>query len=188
MKNIILSLLFVLSSATQAQDWFDKTCDNIDGSVTQEDFKISDERNILKIIVNQAGDLEINGVEKSNMNEIGFKEFVLDFVTNPNNKRVNADKPEKVIFLLKSLQKDTEKIDSLRAYVYDVYLYLWDLESEDKYKSTYVNLNCKKREKIFNSFPLKIIDDLENKPKTKGSDLRRGIGVPVFGGDTVKKN
>lgn len=186
MKIIILSLFIILSYSTQAQKWFDDTCENIEDTVFEEDFKSAEDRNVLKIIVNQAGDVEINGVEKSNISEIGFKELVLDFVTNPDGKKEKADRPEKVLVQLKSLQKDTQTINTLKNYVYDVYLYLWDTESENKYKSTYVNLNCKKREKIFNSYPLKIIGGLEkNKKEVK---IRKGLGVPVFGGDTVKKN
>jgi hypothetical protein len=65
-----------------------------------------------------------------------------------------------------------------------VYLYLWDKESESKYKSSYVDLNCKKREKVFNSFPLKIIGELDHK-ENKNKQKRKGIGVPAFGGDSI---
>lgn len=182
MKNIILCLLFVLSYTFQAQSWFDNSCKNIDDTVTPDELKTSEEQNILKIIVNQAGEIEINGEEKPNISEIKFKEYVLNFVTNPEGEKEKADKPEKVIVQLKSYQKNTQTIDKLTSYIYGVYLYLWDQESDSKYNSTYANLNCKKREKIFNNFPLKIIGEIEKKPKAKG--LKRGVGLPDFGGDT----
>lgn len=184
MKNIMICLLCTIGLTLHAQTWFDNSCKNIDESIAPEEFKTLEERNVLKIIVNQAGDIEINDELKPNMSEIGFKELVLDFVTNPNNNKEKADRPEKVVIQLKSFQKDPKKTESLKAYVYDVYLYLWDLESDAKYSSTYVNLNCKKREKIFNNFPLKIIGGLEKKQKT--DNIRKGIGVPEFGGDAVK--
>ena len=185
MKKLILSVLCVLSYNIYAQDWFDKSCDNIDDTVIQEEFKTENDRNIIKIIVNQAGDIEINGVEKSDLTEIEFKEYILDFVTNPNASKDKAVKPEKVIFQTGSFQKGSKKIDKYTNYVYDVYLYLWDKASQTKYKSTYLDLNCKKREKIFNSFPLKIIGGLDKK-ENKTKQKRKGIGVPTFGGDAIK--
>lgn len=183
MKTIILCLICLSCFTTQAQNWFDKSCKNIDDSLIAEEFNTSDERNILKIIINQAGDLVINEVEKPNITEIKFKEYVLDFVTNPKGSNEKAAKPEKVIVQLDSYQKDNAKINNYKSYVYDVYLYLWDQKSNEKYSDTYMNLNCKKREKIFNAYPLKIIGKLETKEKT--NTPKRGIGVPDFGGDTV---
>lgn len=185
MRNLILILICASSYTLQSQEWFDKSCKNIDDSVIPEEFKLSDERNILKIIVNQAGDIEINGSEKTNLNEIKFKEFILDYVTNPDGAKEKADKPEKVIFQLDSYQKDSRTIQKFKNYVYDVYLYLWDKNSGEKYNSTYLNLNCKKREKIFNNYPLKIVDELDQKDKSS-APIRKGVGVPVFGGDTQK--
>jgi len=184
MKKLILSALCVLSYTIQAQDWFDKSCNNIDDTVIEEEFSTANDRNIIKLIVNQAGDIEINGVEKSTLSEIEFKEYILDFVTNPNASKDKAVKPEKVIFQTGNFQKGSKKIDKYKNYLYDVYLYLWDKESQSKYKSTYVDLNCKKREKIFNSFPLRIIGGLDKK-ENKTKQKRKGIGVPAFGGDSI---
>lgn len=184
MKTIILCLIGVLSFTAQAQSWFDTACKNIDDSLMAEEFKTSDDRNILKIIINQAGELIINGNEKQNFSEIKFKEYVLDFVTNPKERKNKAAKPEKVVVQLDSYQNDNSKIDKYKSYVYDVYLYLWDRASNKKYEKTYINLKCKKREKIYNAYPLKITGHLDSKEKTS-TPIKRGIGVPDFGGDTI---
>jgi len=184
MKIIIVCLICLSSFISQAQSWFDTSCKNIDDSLIAEEFNTTDDRNILKIIINQAGDVVINGTEKPNLTEIKFKEYVLDFVTNPKGTRNKASKPENVIVQLGSYQNDKTKIDKYKSYVYDVYLYLWDQASDEKYADTYMNLKCNKREKIFNAYPLKIIGQEEKEEKT--NRLKRGIGVPDFGGDTIK--
>ncbi len=188
MKTIAFLTLCTISLSLNAQSWFDKSCVNIDEEVLEEDFKASSERNILKIIVNQAGDIEINDEVKKDINEIRFKELVLDFVTNPDDNKNKADKPEKVYVQIKSLNNDKKQLESIKYFVQDVYLYLWDKEADQRFKSAYVDLNCKKREKVFNAFPLRIIDDVKaEKKKSNNLPRKSGPGLPPFGGD-VKKN
>jgi hypothetical protein len=186
MKTIITFCIGLLFITSNAQSWFDKSCNNIKDDVNQEGFKASSERNILKIIINQAGVIEINDIAKPNLSEISFKELVLDYVTNPKNDKNKADKPEKVFIQLKGFNKDKEQLQNIESYIKDVYLYLWDKASEEKYESTYVDLKCKKRENIFDAFPLKLISEV-SKNKKNSNRLRKGPGVPQFGGD-VKKN
>lgn len=182
MKNIIVLLISFLSLSSFAQSWFDPSCKDIDEQFAIEEFNSSQTQNILKVIVNQAGDLEINDELKPNMSEIAFKEMVLDFVTNPNNEKYKAEKPEKVFIQLKSFNK-TNDLENIKSYIQDVYLYLWDKASEKKYNSTYIDLNCKKRAKIYKAFPLRITKD--KAATVKKPEIR--VGVPPFEGD-VKKN
>jgi hypothetical protein len=188
MKNIILLFICINSYNFNAQNWFDDSCKNIDENVTEEEFKTANQRNILKVIINQAGEVEINDVVKEGLSEIGFKEYVLDYVSNPDGDKNKADKPEKVIIQIKSLNKDSEQLKSIKYFIQDVYLYLWDKEATNRFKSTYVELNCKKREKVFNAYPLKMVSDISKK-KSKSNSIpkRKGPGLPPFGGD-VKQN
>ncbi len=187
MKILVTLFIGVICFSLNAQQWFDSSCKNIDETVIEEDFENANKRNIIKIIVNQAGEIEINDEIKNNLSEIGFKEYILQHITNPEGDKNKADKPDKIFVQLKSLNKDTELIQNLKSYVQEVYLYLWDKEATESYKSTYVELNCKKREKVFNKFPLKIISEVEKTKKKIQNTMRRGPGLPPFGGD-VEKN
>jgi hypothetical protein len=188
MKIIITILIGILSCSINAQTWFDSSCKNIDDKVIQEEFESSSERNVFKVIINQADEVEINDQVKEGLGEIAFKELVLDFVTNPKGDKNKADKPEKVFIQLKSFNKNSKKFESLKSYIQGVYLYLWDKEADEKYKSTYIDLNCKKREKVFNAYPLRMINEVEKNNNSKSNKpMRRGPGLPPFGGD-VKKN
>jgi len=187
MKRTLLLFFGLIFISANAQPWFDKSCKGIDDIVLEEEFNNASKRNILKIIINQADEIEINDEVRKGLSEIAFKELILNFVTNPNGDKNKPEKPEKVIVHLKSLNKKSEKIKSIEYYIQDVYLYLWDLESADRFKSSYVDLNCKKREKVFNSVPLKIISDIDKDKKTNNLPKRRGPGLPPFGGD-VKNN
>ena len=182
MKILSILIISLISFSIQAQEWFDKSCKNIDDSFIVETFNTTQPRNILKVIVNQAGVLELNGEERQNMSEIALKEWVLEFITNPNNDKKKAEKPENVFVQLKSFNNDAKTLNSLKSYIQDVYLYLWDKHAEEKYSSTYIDLNCKKRAKIFSDFPLFFVTDLE---KNKLNKKRFGVGVPTFGGDVI---
>jgi len=182
MKTLQILFISMICYSTQAQQWFDNSCKNIDESVSTESFKTSQTRNILKVTINQAGVIELNEEPKPNISEIGFKEWVLNYITNPDSDRNKADKPEKIFVQLISFNDDPKTLETLKSYVQDVYLYLWDKKAEDKYASTYIDLNCKKRSKIFDDFPLRILPNLEKKPKKKKPNR---IGVPTFGGDVI---
>ncbi len=185
MKTIILTLICLISLTTFSQDWFDKNCKNIDDDVAVETFKSSQPRNILKVVINQAGVVVINDEEKPNISEIAFKEWVLKFITNPNNDKDKAENPDKVYVQLKSFNKNSESIENIETYIQDVYLYLWDNYASEKYNSTYIDLNCKKRAKVFDKFPLKIVADFENESDKNGPPTN--FGIPPFEGD-VKDN
>ena len=180
MKSYLILLLSLTFITTQAQEWFDNSCQNMDNDITAGAFNVSQKRNILNVVINQAGVIELNGVSKNNLSEIAFKEQVLDFVTNPNKDKNKAEKPEKVFIQLKSLNGDFKTEDALKTFIQEVYLYLWDKNAEDKYSSSYVDLNCKKRAKIFNNYPLRLVSGFEEKVEKKRP---RGIGVPTFNGD-----
>lgn len=172
---------------SNAQNWLDSSCKNIEDSVNELEFKSASDRNVLKIIINQAGEIEINEVVKTGLSEIQFKELVLDYVTNPKKDKDKADKPEKVFIQLKSFNKNKDQLANIKAYVQDVYLYLWDKASDEKYDTTYIDLKCKKRKKIFDAYPLRLVSEISKNNKKKTTTIRRGPGLPNFGGD-VKKN
>jgi hypothetical protein len=117
----------------------------------------------------------------SGFSEIKFKEFVLDFITNPNQNKTKAEDPDKVFIRLNSYNNASEKPEKLDKYVKEVYLYIWNKEGQNKYESTFTNLSCKKREKVYKTFPFRLVTDNKlnknQRPKTKR------IGLPPFGGD-----
>ena len=181
--KIIPTLIFILFSTTVgAQNWLDTECPNLDQEINLVDFETSKERNVLDILINQSDEIVINGEEKPGLNsEIPFKEYVLEYVTNPDNLKVKAESPAKVFVKLFSYNKATTKLEKLDIYVKEVYLYIWNKEAQSKYKSSYANLSCKKREKIFNAYPLRIVtkgtaNSNQKKPKNR-------VGLPPFGGD-----
>jgi len=180
MKNKLILLFCLAFGSTQGQEWFDKSCKNIGNEITAEAFNASQKRNILNVVINQAGEIEINGITKENISEIAFKEVVLDFITNPQSDKSKADKPENVFIQIKSYNKDSQTENALQTYIQEVYLYLWDKHAEEKYSSTYVDLNCKKRAKVFDKYPLRLVAGIEKKTEKKKP---RGVGVPQFKGD-----
>lgn len=188
MKFIITFCIVLIFQTASAQTWFDRSCKNINDKVNEEEFKLSNERNVLKIIINQASEIEINGQVNTGLSEIGFKELVLDFVTNPRGNKSKAAKPDKVFIQLKSFNNDKAQLANLNSYVQDVYLYLWDKKADEEYGSTYLDLKCNKRERVFNAYPLRIVSDIaESKSKSSlNNTLRKGPSLPPFGGDATK--
>jgi len=182
----ILSILFfiIFSTSAGAQSWLDNKCPNLDKEVNLVEFESSRDRNVLDILINQSDEIVINGKEMPALNsEIPFKEFVLEYVTNPNNKKTKAESPSKVYVKLYSYNNTTAKLEKLNIYIKEVYLYLWNTEGQTKYESSYAELSCKKREKIANTFPLRIVSESTVESKLNPRPTRKRVGLPPFGGD-----
>ena len=182
MKTIHILFISLICTSVQAQQWFDNSCKDIEEPINAEIVNSTKPRNILMVTINQAGVIELNDEAKPNISEIGFKEWVLNYITNPENDKEKAEKPNKIYIKLQSLNNDTESLNNLKTYIQDVYLYLWDKKAEEKYKTTYVDLKCKKRAKIFDEYPLRILATSKEKSK---KNKQRQIGVPKFGGDVI---
>lgn len=183
--TVIALLTFYLSIG---QNWLDDKCSGIIEEVNLVEFESSKSRNILDIVIDQSEEIVINGEVSSSLNsEIRFKEYILDFVSNPNKAKDKAENPYKAYIRINSYNKNLEKLNRLESYIKDVYVFLWDTAAEEKYESTYLALNCKKREKIYKSFPYQVINPLGAPKKSTNTRKRMGVGVPPFGGDVKKQ-
>ncbi|QTY28220.1 hypothetical protein [Flavobacterium sp. CS20] len=185
MKNILVLLVCLFGFNVFSQSWLDGKCKDLDQAITSSEFNASNERNVLSIIINQAGEIAVNGEVKPNLREIAFKELVLDFVTNPKQNKSKASNPDKVYIQLASFNKNSDQLQVLKSYIQEVYIYLWDKYADEKYNSSYIELNCRKRSKVFETYPLRIIGEINNKERS--NNRPKGLGVPPFAGD-VKDN
>jgi len=186
MKIVSTLILILLSFAASAQSWLDDKCPDLDVEVNVVDFETSKERNVLDILINQSDEIVINGEVKPRLNlEIPFKEYVLEFVTNPNNQNTKAESPSKVFIKLYSYNKTSTKLDKFDIYIKEVYLYIWNSEADAKYQLAYGDLSCKRRAKIASEFPLRIVSEETKKNLNKPPSNR--IGLPPFGGDVKKE-
>ena len=137
--KILSTLIITLFCTTLfAQSWLDQQCPSLDEEINMVEFEASKKRNVLDIVINQSDELVINGEEKPNLNsEIRFKEFVLEFVSNPNGDKSKAEAPNKVYIKLSSYNKSSQKISKIDTYIKEVYLYLWDSEGQSKYELSF---------------------------------------------------
>ena len=184
MKTAVIFFISLFYTSIHAQQWFDPSCNKIDSKVIMESFNATEDRNILKVVINQAGVIELNEEAQPNISEIAFKERVLDFITNPNKDNNKAEKPEKIYFLLKSFNENKEVLTTLKTYIQDVYIYLWDKNAEERYSSAYIDLKCKKRNKIFKDHPLRLLFEPDAEQKEEQKKPKR-FGVPPFKGDVI---
>ena len=176
--------LVLFYQVSEAQSWIDKTCPGLDKEVNLVEFETSKQRNVLEITINQSEELVINAKAMPELSsEIKFKEYILEFVTNPSKDKTKAENPNKVYIRLNSYNKSSSKLNTLDAFIKDVYVYMWDTEAKSKYDSNYKDLVCKKREKINKTIPLRIVSEHSSKPKTNTRPKNRGVGLPPFGGD-----
>lgn len=188
MKYSITFISILISISAIGQQWINPPCENLIQEIDKVEFESSKKRNLLEILINQSEEIVINGVANTDLNsEIRFKEFIFDFISNPLNDKNKAESPHKVYITLLSYNKKSNKTNKLMAYIQDVYTYLWDKASNEKYGSTFDELNCKKREKIYKSIPFRLING-EDQSNTKNKISKRGgVGVPKFEGD-IKDN
>jgi len=182
MKKIFAVLVCLIGFCAHTQSWLDGKCKTLDQTITSSEFNEANQRNILSIIINQADEFVINGEVKPDLKEIAFKELVLDFVTNPKQNKNKASNPDKVYIQLSSFKQKSSHQEEFKNYIQEVYIYLWDKLSSEKYNSSYVELNCRKRSKVFNQYPLRIVTSFEKKSKQTDKPPMN-LGIPPFKGD-----
>ncbi|MDN6309731.1 MAG: hypothetical protein ACTHY4_01115 [Flavobacteriaceae bacterium] len=186
MKNLYI-LLFLLFTChfSFAQEWFDGKCD-IEAKVDQAAYKNAKVKNILTIIIDQNNNIILNDKPHKQMSQVRFKEYVLDFITNPENTKTSAESPESAIIALTSFG-EKEKMQLIQKYVREVYLYLWNQKSEEVYNSSWMDLKCAKREKVLKKhYPYNLIELKDDMDSEKSKDMKIP-SPPRFEGD-VKDN
>ncbi|NEV93636.1 hypothetical protein G3567_05645 [Psychroflexus sp. YR1-1] len=186
MKTFLYVLISLASSASCfSQIWLDNSCP-IEKKVSIEEYTSAKSNNLLSLIIDQEGKLVMNGKRKEGMSEIDFKESVYDFLTNPAKDKTKADSPKQAIIAIGSYGEHNS-YELILKYLREVYLYAWDTAAEEKYEAIYLDLDCRKREKIRDSdFPYRLLElnDSEKENKMKN---RFTPGVPPFPGD-IKDN
>lgn len=185
MKSIVFFLGLVLTSTgVFGQKWYDQQC-TIKEKVSTSEYESSKERNILSIIIDQDNNLIINDKERNDLSEIKFKELIYAFLNNPDSDKTKAESPKKAIIAMASYG-EKDRYEMVLNYIREVYLYAWNLKANEEYDKNYIDLNCKKREKIISKhYPYRV---LELKAETdKKNTPSASPGVPPFQGD-VKDN
>lgn len=184
-KAIILSAIFIASYSSYAQDWFDGQCDIV-SEITDSSYKKEKLRNILTVIIDQENNLILNNKPHHQMSEVSFKEYILNFITNPKNDSDKAENPKSAIIALTSFG-NPDRMELIQDYIREVYLYLWNKKAIQNYDTDWPNLKCNKREKIVKkSIPYNLYF-LENKTQENKSKKRMFPSAPQFQGD-VKDN
>ncbi len=186
MKSIIILLLTLLSfSFVNAQLWLDKQC-KIADQVKSFEVEAASKRDVLQLLIDQEGKLLANGKDISFLNETRFREYVYNFIVNPDNQPQMAKNPKKAIISIQHYQHPeiyNTKLENIR----EVYYFLWNLEANEKYKEEYINLDCKKREKLQRNIPYRVFEVSKKKEKKKDDGMPQFVGPPPFEGD-VKDN
>jgi hypothetical protein len=186
MKSYILLLLTLLSfSFTNAQLWLDKQC-KISDQIKSFELEAASKRDVLTLLIDQEGKLLANGKDISFLNETRFKEYIYNFIANPDDNPQMAKSPKKAIISIQHYQHPKE-YEARLEYIREVYYFLWNLDANDKYKEDYINLDCKKREKIQRNNPYRVFEVSKQKPKKKDDGMPQFVGPPPFEGD-VKDN
>lgn len=182
---VTLSLLLIYSLPSQAQSWLDNKCP-IENEVKSFEVDAASERDVLKLVINQEGKLLANEKDITFLNETRFKEYIYNFIVNPDGNPKMSKSPKKAIISIQHYQHKEEFKQRLEN-IHEVYYFLWNLEANEKYKEEYINLDCKKREKIQRSNPYRVFEVNKTSKKKKDDGMPQFVGPPPFDGD-VKDN
>ncbi|MDR9400420.1 MAG: hypothetical protein RI558_03265 [Psychroflexus sp.] len=177
MKLIYLVLL-VITLNLNAQSWIDGKC-RIENKIPLNDFKSAKKENKLNLIINQEEKLTANKTDISFLNNVQRKEFLYNFIMNPDKQDDLAQKPDKAFIRVKSFGFADAK-NQLINQIKDVYFLIWSEAAQEKYGKDYVALDCKSREKIQKKFPYQVI---ESNDKDKSDKKPKFSGPPSFNGD-----
>lgn len=184
MKTSIVLILTLLSfSFVNAQLWLDKQC-KISNQVKSFEVEAASKRDVLTLLIDQEGKLLANKKDISFLNETRFKEYVYNFIANPDANLHMAKNPKKAIISLQHYQHQKEydvRLENIR----EVYYFLWNLDANQKYNEEYIGLDCKKRNKIQRNNPYRVVE--VSKQKKKNDRMPQFVGPPPFDGD-VKDN
>lgn len=180
-KILILLLVAFFYQSHQAQEWYDDQCD-IETKINPKVYKKEDVRNILTIIIDQENTLILSDKPYPQMSEVKFKEYVLDFITNPEGKKTSADSPKSAIIAISSYgNKDNMQI--IQNYVREVYLYLWNQKAVQEYDEQWPRLKCKKREKIVKKYFPYNLYQIDNESDADKEKKNTPLSTPNFKGD-----
>lgn len=185
MKTLILLVFLSITSLVSAQKWFDGNC-KLNDPVSDEQYKGEKLRNLFTVIVAQDNTLIINDEPYQQLSEIKFKEMVLNFIDNPKKNNQLADSPTNAIIALRSFG-NKERLELLETYIREVYLYLWNTTAKKEFETPFADLNCKKRERIFDKFYPYNYYLIQSKNSTKNQFPSKTPGPPPFPSD-VKDN
>lgn len=184
MKFVSYLFIFLFVTATQAQTWLDKTCE-IEEQITATDIDKASKNDLLDIIINQEGKIMVNGKDLSFLNDVKFKEFIYTFITNPDASKDRPSNPKKASIQINHYNHPDE-YETYLTYIREVYYFLWNNEAQEKYSSTYNDLDCKKRAKVQKVAPYRLFE-AKKKSEVRKKEGPRFIGPPAFDGD-VKDN
>ncbi len=185
MRILICLTILCLGFNGTAQEWFDGDC-QLNPQITQEVYENEKLRNILTIIIAQDNSVIINDTPHMQLSEIKFKELILEFIDNPSSKKDMAESPKKAIIAMRGFG-DNDKFELLQNYTREVYLYLWNTTAKEEFGKDFVDLKCKKRERIFEKFYPYNFFEIAKKSKKQQRFPSRTPGPPPFPSD-VKDN
>lgn len=177
MKLIWLFVL-AISFNLNAQSWIDGKC-KIENDITLNEFKNAKTENKLRLIINQEKKLTANKTDISFLDNVQRKEFLYNFIMNPDKQDDLAQKPNKAVIRVKSFGFPDAK-NQLINQIRDVYFLIWSEAAQEEYGKDYVALDCKSREKIQKKFPYQVI---ESNDKDKSDKKPKFSGPPSFNGD-----
>ena len=184
-KKSIFILLFVIGWNINAQSWIDGKCKLITNTKLTG-FKDAKDENRLKLVINQEQKLMADDQDVSFLDDVQRKEYFYNFIMNPDEQDDLAQIPGKAVVRVESygyLEAKKQLISQLR----DVYYIIWTDAAVEKYDEEYVNLDCKKREKIQKKYPYQVIESVDQKEKRDKNKPPTPMSTPSFEGD-VKDN
>lgn len=184
MRFIFLVSVIVYSINMQAQTWIDQTCP-IQNEMIASDITNASKNDLLNIVINQEGKVIVNNKDLSFLNDTKFKEFIYTFITNPDDSKERASSPKKATIQINHYSHPQE-YDTYLTYIREVYYFIWNTASQEKYNLVYNDLDCKQREKIQKPAPYRVfeVSKASKKDKPKRPQFN---GPPPFNGD-VKDN
>lgn len=181
--KILLILLLMIGLNVNAQSWIDGKC-KLNANVKLSDFKNTKGENRLKLVINQEEKLIADDQDVSFLGDVQRKEYFYNFIMNPDEQDDLAQKPGKAIIRVESYGYPEAK-KQLISQLRDVYYIIWTDAANEKFDKEYINLNCKKREKIQKKYPYQVLESLEQKEKRDKNKPPTPMTTPSFEGDVI---
>lgn len=184
MRKLLIALLILFYTSIEAQIWVDKTCP-IQNQIIFSDVTDANKGDLLNIIINQESKVIVNDKDLSFLNANNFKEFIYAFITNPDKNNERASSPKKATIQINHYNHP-EEYETYLTYIREVYYFIWNSASQEKFEMVYNNLDCKQREKIQKSSPYRVFE-VSKQVKKENPNRPKFSGPPPFDGD-VKDN
>ena len=183
--KILLILFLMIGINVNAQSWIDGKC-TLNTNVKLTDFKDAKDENRLKLVINQEKKLISDDQDVSFLDDVQRKEYFYNFIMNPDEKDDLAQKPSKAFIRVESYGYPEAK-KQLISQLRDVYFIIWTDAAKERYDEEYINLDCKKREKIQKKYPYQVIESVDQEEKRDKNKPPTPMTAPSFEGD-VKDN